>query len=105
MGNQAQVKEGATVMSTSTRNFPNRLGKNTQVYLGSAELSAICSKLGRIPTQAEYLADMGVINADGSKIYKYLNFDQIAEYQTPNFIVLAKRARSGPFLFSLCRFA
>ena len=81
MGNQAQVKEGATVMSTSTRNFPNRLGKNTQVYLGSAELSAICSKLGRIPTQAEYLADMGVINADGSKIYKSLNFDQIAEYQ------------------------
>jgi aconitate hydratase 2 / 2-methylisocitrate dehydratase len=51
MGNQAQVKEGATVMSTSTRNFPNRLGKNTNVYLGSAELSAICSKLGRIPTQ------------------------------------------------------
>ena len=81
MGNQAQVKEGSTVMSTSTRNFPNRLGKNTNVYLGSAELSAICSKLGRIPTQAEYLADMGVINADGSKIYKYLNFDQIAEYQ------------------------
>ena len=81
MGNQAQVKEGATVMSTSTRNFPNRLGKNTNVYLGSAELSAICSKLGRIPTQAEYLADMGVINSDGSKIYKYLNFDQIPEYQ------------------------
>ena len=80
MGNQAQVKEGATVMSTSTRNFPNRLGKNTNVYLGSAELSAICSKLGRIPSQAEYLADMGVINADGSKIYKYLNFDQIEEY-------------------------
>ncbi len=81
MGNQAQVKEGATVMSTSTRNFPNRLGKNTQVYLGSAELSAVASKLGRIPTQAEYLADMGVINADGSKIYKYLNFDQIAQYK------------------------
>ena len=80
MGNQARVKEGATVMSTSTRNFPNRLGKNANVYLGSAELSAICSKLGRIPTQAEYLADMGVINADGSKIYKYLNFDQIEEY-------------------------
>ncbi len=81
MGNQAQVKEGATVMSTSTRNFPNRLGKNTQVYLGSAELSAVASKIGRIPTKAEYLADMGVINADGSKIYKYLNFDQIAEYK------------------------
>ena len=81
MGNQAQVKEGATVMSTSTRNFPNRLGKNTLVYLGSAELSAVASKMGRIPTKAEYLADMGVINADGSKIYKYLNFDQIAEYK------------------------
>ncbi len=81
MGNQAQVKEGATVMSTSTRNFPNRLGKNTFVYLGSAELSAICSKLGRIPSQAEYLADMGVINADGSKIYKYMNFDQIDSFR------------------------
>ncbi|CAN6484102.1 unnamed protein product [Victoria cruziana] len=81
MGNQAQVKEGATVMSTSTRNFPNRLGKNTNVYLGSAELSAICSKLGRIPTKEEYLADIGVINANGEKIYKYMNFDQIAEYK------------------------
>jgi aconitate hydratase 2/2-methylisocitrate dehydratase len=81
MGNQAQVKEGATVKTTSTRNFPNRLGKNTNVYLGSAELSAICSKLGRIPTQAEYLADMGVLSANGDKIYKYMNFDQIAEYK------------------------
>ncbi len=81
MGNQAQVKEGATVMSTSTRNFPNRLGKNSNVYLGSAELAAICSKLGRIPTKAQYLADVAGINADGSKIYKYLNFDQLAEYK------------------------
>jgi len=81
MGNQAQVKEGATVMSTSTRNFPNRLGKNTNVYLGSAELSAICSKLGRIPSKEEYLADIGVINQNGEKIYQYLNFDQIAEYR------------------------
>lgn len=80
MGNQAQVREGATVMSTSTRNFPNRLGKNTNVYLGSAELAAICSKLGRIPTVAEYHADMGVINKDGDKVYRYMNFDQIAEY-------------------------
>ena len=63
MGNQAQVREGATVFSTSTRNFPNRLGKNANVYLGSAELAAICSKLGRIPTRAEYLADMGVLSA------------------------------------------
>ena len=51
MGNQAQVREGATVMSTSTRNFPNRLGKNTNVYLGSAELAAICSRPGKIPTR------------------------------------------------------
>jgi aconitate hydratase 2 / 2-methylisocitrate dehydratase len=80
MGNQAQVKEGATVFSTSTRNFPNRLGKNSNVYLGSAELAAICSKLGRIPTKEEYMADMGVINKDGSKIYQYLNFDKVQEY-------------------------
>jgi len=81
MGNQAQVHEGATVMSTSTRNFPNRLGKNTNVYLGSAELAAICSKLGRIPTVAEYHADMGAINADAGKVYRYMNFDQITEYK------------------------
>lgn len=81
MGNQAQVREGATVMSTSTRNFPNRLGKNTNVYLGSAELAAICSKLGRIPTKDEYMADMGVINKSGDQIYQYLNFDKIADYK------------------------
>ncbi|MFK2889742.1 bifunctional aconitate hydratase 2/2-methylisocitrate dehydratase [Dyella flagellata] len=81
MGNQAQAREGATVFSTSTRNFPNRLGKNTNVYLGSAELAAICSRLGRIPTRAEYLADIGVINANGEKIYRYMNFDQIADFK------------------------
>ncbi|MFJ4293813.1 bifunctional aconitate hydratase 2/2-methylisocitrate dehydratase [Cupriavidus sp. NPDC089707] len=81
MGNQAQVREGATVMSTSTRNFPNRLGKNTNVYLGSAELAAICSRLGRIPTKDEYMADIGVINQNGDKIYKYMNFDQIEDFK------------------------
>jgi aconitate hydratase 2/2-methylisocitrate dehydratase len=80
MGNQAQVREGATVVSTSTRNFPNRLGKNSNVFLASAELAAIASKLGRIPSVAEYHADMGVINADGSKIYRYMNFDKIEEF-------------------------
>ena len=80
MGNQAQVKEGATVFSTSTRNFPNRLGKNTFVYLGSAEMAAICSKLGRIPTKEEYLADMGVLTAASDKVYQYLNFDKISDY-------------------------
>jgi aconitate hydratase 2/2-methylisocitrate dehydratase len=81
MGNQAQVREGATVMSTSTRNFPNRLGKNTNVYLGSAELAAICSKLGRIPTKEEYMTDMGVLKDSSAEIYKYLNFDQIPDYK------------------------
>ena len=80
MGNQAQVKEGATVFSTSTRNFPNRLGKNSNVYLGSAELAAICSKLGRIPTKQEYMTDMGVLTAASADIYKYLNFDKIEEF-------------------------
>jgi aconitate hydratase 2/2-methylisocitrate dehydratase len=80
MGNQAQVKEGATVVSTSTRNFPNRLGKNTNVFLTSAELAAVCSKLGRIPTLAEYHEAVGIINADASNIYRYMNFDQIEEY-------------------------
>ena len=80
MGNQAQVREGATVVSTSTRNFPNRLGKNTQVFLTSAELAAVCSKLGRIPTVAEYQEAVGIINKDAANVYKYLNFDQIEEY-------------------------
>ncbi|MCD4502277.1 bifunctional aconitate hydratase 2/2-methylisocitrate dehydratase [Chromobacterium vaccinii] len=81
MGNQAQVREGATVMSTSTRNFPNRLGKNSNVFLGSAELAAICSKLGKIPTVEEYQANIGIINEKSAEVYQYLNFDQIAEYQ------------------------
>ncbi|QNK73639.1 bifunctional aconitate hydratase 2/2-methylisocitrate dehydratase [Variovorax sp. PAMC28562] len=81
MGNQAQVREGATVMSTSTRNFPNRLGKNSNVYLGSAELAAICSRLGRIPTKAEYMDSVGVLDASSAQIYQYLNFDKIEEYQ------------------------
>jgi aconitate hydratase 2 / 2-methylisocitrate dehydratase len=80
MGNQAQVREGATVVSTSTRNFPNRLGKNTNVYLASAELAAIASKLGKIPSVEEYHEAMGIVNSDGAAIYKYLNFNQIDEY-------------------------
>ncbi|MGY0632964.1 bifunctional aconitate hydratase 2/2-methylisocitrate dehydratase [Luteimonas sp. A478] len=81
MGNQAQVREGATVMSTSTRNFPNRLGRGANVYLGSAELAAICSRLGRIPTREEYLVDVGVIDGHADEIYRYMNFDQIEEYR------------------------
>jgi aconitate hydratase 2/2-methylisocitrate dehydratase len=81
MGNQAQVKEGATVISTSTRNFPNRLGKNTNVFLGSAELAAIASKMGKLPTPAEYLAEIGVVTQNADKIYRYMNFDQIEEFK------------------------
>ncbi|MDB5946718.1 MAG: acnB [Ramlibacter sp.] len=81
MGNQAQVREGATVFSTSTRNFPNRLGKNTFVYLGSAELASIASKLGRIPTKEEYMVDMGVLTAASDQVYQYLNFDKIADFK------------------------
>jgi aconitate hydratase 2/2-methylisocitrate dehydratase len=81
MGNQAQIREGATAMSTSTRNFPNRLGRNTDVYLGSAELAAIASRLGRIPTRAEYMEGVGVISDKGAEIYRYMNFDQIEEYR------------------------
>jgi aconitate hydratase 2/2-methylisocitrate dehydratase len=80
MGNQAQVREGATVISTSTRNFPNRLGKNTFVYLGSAELASICAKLGKIPTLEEYHANIGIINQKSTEVYRYLSFDKIAEY-------------------------
>ncbi len=80
MGNQAQVKEGATVVSTSTRNFPNRLGKGSNVFLSSAELAAVASKLGRLPTVEEYMAEMGVINENAADVYRYMNFDQIEEY-------------------------
>ncbi|MCZ2102986.1 MAG: bifunctional aconitate hydratase 2/2-methylisocitrate dehydratase [Comamonadaceae bacterium] len=80
MGNQAQVRRGATVISTSTRNFPNRLGRDTNVFLGSAELAAIASRLGKLPTREEYLKEMAVVDADKASIYRYMNFDQIEEY-------------------------
>ena len=82
MGNQAQVREGATVVSTSTRNFPNRLGKNTYVYLSSAELAAIASKLGHIPTVEEYFQNVAIINEKGAEVYRYMNFNQIEKYES-----------------------
>ncbi|HJV85260.1 MAG TPA: bifunctional aconitate hydratase 2/2-methylisocitrate dehydratase [Noviherbaspirillum sp.] len=81
MGNQAQIRKGSTAMSTSTRNFPNRLGLDTRVYLGSAELAAVCAMLGKIPTKEEYMANIGVIDKNASNIYKYMNFDQIDEFR------------------------
>ena len=81
MGNQARVEPEATVVSTSTRNFPNRLGDGANVYLASAEVAAICSILGHIPTKEEYSGYMAEINAMGSDIYRYLNFHEIASYK------------------------
>jgi len=81
MGNQARVKDGTTVMSTSTRNFPNRLGKDANVFLASAELSAVAGILGRIPTMAEYLEYMKNIDAMAKDVYRYLNFHEMAEYK------------------------
>lgn len=80
MGNQARVADKATVFSTSTRNFDNRMGRDARVYLGSAELAAVCAKLGRIPTHAEYLETVGNKLANTAEIYKYLNFDQMPDY-------------------------
>jgi len=81
MGNQARVEEGASVVSTSTRNFPNRLGDNSDVFLASAEVAAISAKLGYIPTPEEYLSMMKGIEPLSGEIYQYLNFDQIEDYQ------------------------
>ncbi len=81
MGNQARVKEGATVVSTSTRNFPNRLGNGANVFLSSAELAAVCSILGRIPTVEEYMQYANQISATADDTYRYLNFNQMDAYQ------------------------
>ena len=82
MGNQARVADNATVVSTSTRNFPNRLGTGANVYLASAELAAVCSLLGKIPTVEEYMQYAATIDATSADTYRYLNFDQIESYQT-----------------------
>jgi aconitate hydratase 2/2-methylisocitrate dehydratase len=80
MGNQARVADKATVFSTSTRNFDNRMGREARVYLGSAELAAVCAKLGRMPTPAEYMDTVGNKLQNEAEIYKYLNFDQMPDY-------------------------
>ncbi|MDX9767771.1 MAG: bifunctional aconitate hydratase 2/2-methylisocitrate dehydratase [Ectothiorhodospiraceae bacterium] len=81
MGNQARVADNATVVSTSTRNFPNRLGKGANVYLSSAELAAVAAMMGKIPTVAEYMEAVKGLQPMAADIYRYLNFDQIAEYE------------------------
>ncbi|MFA5627516.1 MAG: bifunctional aconitate hydratase 2/2-methylisocitrate dehydratase [Thiohalomonadaceae bacterium] len=81
MGNQARVGDNTTVVSTSTRNFPNRLGKGANVYLSSAELAAVAAMLGRIPTVTEYMEAVQGLEPMADEIYRYLSFDQIAEYK------------------------
>ncbi|MBN1084747.1 bifunctional aconitate hydratase 2/2-methylisocitrate dehydratase [Erwinia aphidicola] len=80
MGNQARVADGATVVSTSTRNFPNRLGTGANVFLASAELSAVASLLGKLPTPEEYLKFMDQVDKTAVDTYRYLNFDQLSQY-------------------------
>jgi len=80
MGNQARVADNATVVSTSTRNFPNRLGKGANVYLASAELAAVAAILGRLPTNEEYLKYHAELAKSSDSIYQYLNFDQVEDY-------------------------
>lgn len=81
MGNQARVAENSTVVSTSTRNFPNRLGNNADVYLASAELASVCSVLGKIPTFDEYMQLVRSLEKTADDTYRYLNFNQIDSYQ------------------------
>jgi aconitate hydratase 2/2-methylisocitrate dehydratase len=81
MGNQARVAANSTVLSTSTRNFPNRLGDGANVYLTSSELAAVGAILGRLPTPEEYLDYARELDAMADDIYRYLNFDQISEFQ------------------------
>lgn len=80
MGNQARVANGATVVSTSTRNFPNRLGQGANVYLASAELAAVSALLGKLPTPEEYLSYAADLQKDKDDTYRYMNFDQIQSY-------------------------
>ena len=81
MGNQARVKDNATVLSTSTRNFPNRLGKGADVFLASAELSAITAIDGNIPSPEKYLEKMNSLRDKRQSIFKYLNFHQMEQFK------------------------
>jgi len=82
MGNQARVADEANVVSTSTRNFPNRLGKDAKVYLASAELSAVVSTTGKLPTPEEYLKAVEILKGSEDEVYRYLNFNEMEEYSS-----------------------
>jgi len=105
MGNQARVAEGSTVVSTSTRNFPHRLGNNANVYLASAELAAVAATMGRLPTPEEYIKFSQDLDATASDTYRYLNFDQLPEFvesaehveMSEESQTLAQKLRQGTF--------
>ncbi|MTI12545.1 bifunctional aconitate hydratase 2/2-methylisocitrate dehydratase [Sansalvadorimonas verongulae] len=90
MGNQARVNAGATVLSTSTRNFPNRLGDGANVYLCSAELAAVGAILGKIPTVSEYMEYAQNLDSMSADVYRYLNFDKVESYQKAADAIIAK---------------
>ena len=89
MGNQARVAAKSTVVSTSTRNFPNRLGQGADVFLASAELAAVASVVGKLPSTEEYMQYASQIDSMSADVYKYLNFDQM-----PDFAEAAEQGRS-----------
>mmetsp|Transcript_47187 Transcript_47187/g.106107 ORF Transcript_47187/g.106107 Transcript_47187/m.106107 type:complete len:107 (-) Transcript_47187:68-388(-) len=83
MGNQARVADKATVVSTSTRNFPNRLGQGANVYLASAELAAVAAILGKLPTKEEYMKLYGSLAKKKDSTYQYLSFDKLESFTKP----------------------
>ena len=103
MGNQARVADKATVVSTSTRNFPNRLGKGADVYLASAELATVAAITGSLPQPADYLTQWKQIDSTASDTYRYLNFDTISHYTekahtvalSPDIVAAAKKIASA----------
>jgi len=92
MGNQARVGDDTTVVSTSTRNFPNRLGQGANVYLASAELAAVSSIIGRLPTVEEYLQYAKQIETTAADTYRYLNFHQKNQYTSKAANVIIQQA-------------
>ncbi len=80
MGNQARVADASTVVSTSTRNFPNRLGAGANVFLASAELAAVAGINGKLPTPSEYFEYTNKLDTMAGEVYRYLNFDQLSDY-------------------------
>ena len=88
MGNQARIAANSTAVSTSTRNFPNRLGQGADVFLASAELAAVASLMGKLPTVEEYMKYVAEIDSMAPEIYRYMNFDKM-----PKFVESAERGR------------